>query len=138
VLGIQHADHEETNPDSSIRLISKLSCSLVGEKQIIQITPGTLIFQSYGEKKVIERFHCNYGLNEEYRDEISTGELKIVGIDTNGEARIAELPNHRFFIATLFLPQLSSSPEVPHPLISAYMKAALAFRVIKQKGEIKM
>jgi CTP synthase (UTP-ammonia lyase) len=138
VLGIQDAEHEETTPDASIRFISKLSCSLVGETQIIHITPDTLIFQAYGEEKVIEQFHCNYGLNEEYRDEMGNGELKIVGVDTNGAARIVELPNHRFFIATLFLPQLSSSPEEPHPLIIAYMKAALAFRGIKQTSEVKM
>ena len=138
MLGIQDAEHEETAPGASIPFISKLSCSLVGETQIIRITPGTLSFQAYGNDKAIEQFHCNYGLNEEYRDEIGNGELKIVGVDANGDARIVELSNHRFFIATLFIPQLSSSPEVPHLLISAYIKAALAFRVIKQKSEVKM
>jgi CTP synthase (UTP-ammonia lyase) len=85
---------------------------------------------------VIEQFHCNYGLNEKYRDQMSSGALKIVGLDTNGNTRIVELLNHRFFIATLFLPQLSSTPEAPHPLIYAYIKAAIAFRVINQSSEV--
>lgn len=55
--------------------------------------------------------------NEDYRDEMDKGALKIVGVDTNGSARIVELLNHRFFVATLFLPQLSSIPRAPHPLI---------------------
>jgi len=97
-----------------------------------------MTFHAYGKEKVIEQFNCNYGLNEKYRNEIKKGELKIVGVDNNGEARIVELSNHRFFIATLFLPQLSSSPEIPHPLIIAYMKAAVAFQVIKQKGKLKI
>ena len=30
----------------------------------------------------------------------------------------------RFFLATLFLPQFSSLPEAPHPLILEFVKAA--------------
>jgi CTP synthase (UTP-ammonia lyase) len=128
VLGIQDAEHEEITPDASIHIISKLSCSLVGEKQTVTIAPNTLTFQAYGKESVVEQFSCNYGLNEGYRDELTRGGLKIVGVDTNGDVRIVELPSHRFFIATLFLPQLSSSPDIPHPLIIAYMKTALAFQ----------
>ncbi len=69
---------------------------------------------------------------------MGNGVLEIVGVDTNAEARIVELSNHRFFIATLFLPQLSSTPELTHPLIRAFLKAALAFQVIKQKSGVKM
>ncbi len=137
-MGIQDAEHEEITSDASIHIISRLTCSLVGETQSISITSGTLTFQAYGETKAIEHFRCNYGLNEEYRDEMTKGELKIVGVDTNGNTRIVELTNHRFFIATLFLPQLSSSPDIPHPLIMAYVKAALAFHGLQKRNEIKM
>jgi CTP synthase (UTP-ammonia lyase) len=41
---------------------------------------------------------------------------------------IAELAGHRFYVATLYLPQISSSPDMPHPLIVSYLKAALAFK----------
>ncbi len=97
-----------------------------------------MTFQIYKEKKVGEQFHCNYGFNEKYRNAMGNGVLEIVGVDTNAEARIVELSNHRFFIATLFLPQLSSTPELTHPLIRAFLKAALAFQVIKQKSGVKM
>lgn len=90
--------------------------------------PGTLARQVYGKEETVEEFRCNYGLDLEYRDKVGSGGLKIAGVDSNGEVRIVELPNHRFFIATLFLPQLSSSSNMPHPLIVAYMKAATAFQ----------
>jgi CTP synthase (UTP-ammonia lyase) len=128
VLRIREAGFEETDPAASIPFISKLSCSLVGEKQTVTIFPDTLSFQAYGKESIVEQFSCNYGLNEGYRDKLARGELKIIGVDTNGDVRIVELSTHRFFVATLFLPQLSSSPDIPHPLIMAYMKAALAFR----------
>jgi CTP synthase (UTP-ammonia lyase) len=106
-------------------LISKLSCSLVGITQRITITPGSLVHQIYQHEEVVEEFLCNYGLNPKYRDKISQGGLSVAGIDFEGGVRIVELAAHRFFIATLFLPQLSSSIETPHPLIIAYLKAAL-------------
>ncbi len=76
-------------------------------------------------------FNCNYGLDEEYRPAIDAGELKVSGVDSNGDARIVELSRHRFFIATLFLPQLSSRAETPHPLIMAYLKSTAVFQDIK-------
>lgn len=128
MLGVYDAEHEETAPGASSLVIGKLTCSLVGQAQAIKIMPGTLARQAYGKEEIIEEFRCNYGLNPEYRDKIGSGGLKIAGVDSNGEVRIVELPDHRFFIATLFLPQLSSSSDRPHPLIVAYMKAATAFQ----------
>jgi CTP synthase (UTP-ammonia lyase) len=49
-----------------------------------------------------------------------------------------ELSNHPFYVATLFLPQISSRPESPHPLIVAYLRAALAFQASRRASAIKM
>jgi CTP synthase (UTP-ammonia lyase) len=38
-----------------------------------------------------------------------------------------ELAGHHFFLATLFQPQLSSSPQKPHPLLTAFVRAAAEF-----------
>jgi CTP synthase (UTP-ammonia lyase) len=113
-------------PNASNLFISKLSCSLVGITQQVKIRPGTVVHQICQTEAVTEQFRCNYGLNPKYRDEISQSGLRVAGIDSEGEVRIVELSQHRFFVATLFLPQLSSTPETPHPLIMAYLKAARA------------
>ncbi|NIS62095.1 MAG: hypothetical protein GTO13_15780 [Proteobacteria bacterium] len=128
MLEIQDAEHEETTPGASRLIITKLTCSLVGQSQRINITPGTLAHEAYGKEEVIEQFQCNYGLNPRYRDSIIQGGLNIVGVDPDGEARVIELPDHRFFMATLFVPQLSSQPEIPHPLILAFLKAAVDYQ----------
>ena len=86
--------------------------------------PGTLAHRAYAKEETVEEFRCNYGLNLEYREQFAMSALQVVGVDPSGECRIVELPGHRFFIGTLFLPQLSSSPAAPHPLIVAYLKAA--------------
>ena len=132
------AEHAEASPKASRLVISPLSCSLIGETQLVYISPDSLASKIYGKEKPKEIFNCKYGFNEAYHKEINQQALKIVGIDDNGDPRIVELSDHRFFLATLFLPQSSSSTEKPHPLIVEYLKAAKAFQGIKQEVEIKI
>jgi CTP synthase (UTP-ammonia lyase) len=138
VLAIQDAEHEETAPEAPRLVVSQLSCSLVGTTQTITILPETLAHRAYEQTAVTEQFACNYGLNPAYREHLSHGGLKVVGIDAMGEVRLVELVTHRFFIATLFLPQLSSSAARPHPLILAYLKAAQNFQAMQHRSAVKM
>ena len=80
----------------------------------------------YGMGEAKEQYYCNFGLNPELQALIDDGGLRVVGVDQNGEARILELAEHAFYVATLFVPQLTSTEEQPHPLIAAYLRAALA------------
>jgi CTP synthase (UTP-ammonia lyase) len=77
---------------------------------------------------VLEQFYCNYGLNPRFRKEIGKGKLSVTGVDPEGEVRIVESPDHPFYVAVLFLPQVYSKPERPHPLINAFLGAAIAFK----------
>jgi CTP synthase (UTP-ammonia lyase) len=131
-LKIKDASHEETTPRASTQIINKLSCSLVGKSQMMRIVPATIAYQAYEKRSIVESFQCNYGLNEKYRNDLDDGKLKITGFDENDHARIIEIPNHRFFIATLFLPQVASKPGLSHPLILSFIKAAIKFRDMKE------
>jgi CTP synthase (UTP-ammonia lyase) len=111
-----------------VHIISRLSCSLVGAEQHIRIAKNTLAFKAYKSEKTIEKFQCNYGLNERFRDTLGDGGLQIAGVDAAGAVRVVELPGHRFFLATLYLPQLFSTPAAPHPLILAFIQAAMVFQ----------
>ena len=137
-MGIQDAEHEETAPGAPTPIISKLICSLIGKTQTIKIVPGSRAHQAYGQQEVTEQFHCNYGLNPAFRDEVGKGQLKITGVDLDGEVRIVELSDHRFYVATLFLPQISSKTGSPHPLIVAYLRAAQAFQISRRDRGTKM
>lgn len=127
VLAIHDAEHAETAPEAPRLVVSQLSCSLVGTTQTIMLRPGTRAHQAYGRTTAAEQFACNYGLNPAYRDALSQAGLQIVGSDAAGEVRLVELADHPFFMATLFLPQLSSSAARPHPLLVAYLRAAQKF-----------
>lgn len=127
VLGIRDAEHEETAPEAETLVVSKLACSLAGQTQTVNLVPGTLAHRAYGRDVSDEQFRCRYGLNPAYTKQIESGALRVSGTDETGKVRIVELAGHRFFLATLFVPQLSSSPAAPHPLIVAYLAAALAW-----------
>ena len=90
----------------------------------ISIRPGTLAHRCYRKTEVEETFNCSYELNPDYQQTLERGGLQISGVSTTGNARIVELPDHRFFVGLGYIPQLNSSPVNPHPLIVAFLKAA--------------
>jgi CTP synthase (UTP-ammonia lyase) len=126
VLGFVDAAHAESDPDASTLFISMLECSLVGKTMHVYLDPSSRVFRMYRRAVVQEQYYCQFGLNPDYQATIHEGGLRVVGVDDDQEARIVELPDHPFFVGTLFVPSLTSTPEQPHPLIIAYLEAALA------------
>ena len=108
-------------------LISRLECSIAGESRTVRILPGTTTRSAYDRGEAEEAFRCHFGLNPKYRARVLSEPLRVAGVDDSGEVRVVELGHHPFFVATLFLPQLTSTPVAPHPLIVAYLRAAAAF-----------
>jgi len=111
----------EDDPYASLLFVSALSCSLVGQTMSVRLDPGSRAAELYGADEATERYYCNFGLNPEHQDRLHDGGFRVAGTDQDGEARVLELPGHRFYIATLFVPHTSSSADEPHPLISAYV-----------------
>ncbi len=123
VLGFTGAEHEETSPQASQLFISRLACSLVGRTMHITLKPGSLVARSYGRTETDESYHCNFGVNPEFEDVLRSSALRVVGSDDEGMTRAVELAAHPFFIGTLFIPQFSSTPNAPHPLILGFVRA---------------
>jgi CTP synthase (UTP-ammonia lyase) len=124
VLGVAGAGHAEYEPDAVDLVVTPLECSLSGQRSVVELKPGSLARTIYGTSAVEEEYRCNFGLSPRYQPTLEARGLRIVGTDRAGAARVAELPTHRFFIATLYVPQLSSQPGRPHPLLSALVAAA--------------
>jgi CTP synthase (UTP-ammonia lyase) len=125
VLGFPDAQSAEYDPHASHLFVSALACSLVGTAMRVHLQPHSRTARAYGQQEVIEQYYCTFGLNPAYRSLFEGGTMRIVGIDQDGEPRIVELMTHRFFIATLFVPQVSSSLDHPHPLIMAYLRETM-------------
>jgi CTP synthase (UTP-ammonia lyase) len=126
VAGFDDAQHAEYDPYASTLFITPLSCSLAGQSMTVRLRPGTLASLAYGRLAATERYYCDFGLNPAYLTTLTDSGLTVSGTDQDGEPRILELPAHPFFLATLFVPQTSSTPAAPHPLLIALLQAARA------------
>ena len=131
VLFLPDAGHAEYDPDAPNLFVSALSCSPFGQRMLVEIEPGSRAHDIYGGPEAEEEYRCNYGLEPGSRKLLERGGLLVSGVDPDGEVRILELPDHSFYVATLFVPQIRSSPEGPHPLIVAFLEAALQARTSK-------
>lgn len=120
------ATHAEYDPYASRLFISQLACSLAGREMRLRFTAASRVAAWYGNPTAIEQYYCNFGVNPEYVSLLSSGDLKVVGRDAEGEVRAVELPDHRFFVGTLYVPQMRSRPDAPHPLVTAFSRAMLS------------
>jgi CTP synthase (UTP-ammonia lyase) len=128
VLGFQDAQHAEYDPYASLLFVSELACSLAGREMQLRLVPGSQVAAIYGETSVVERYYCNFGVHPDRVAALAAGPLRIVGSDAEGAVRVVELPGHPFFIGTLYVPQARSTPNAPHPLVSAFLRAVVAHR----------
>ncbi|MFF0410157.1 hypothetical protein ACFYUY_06925 [Kitasatospora sp. NPDC004745] len=126
VCGLAGVVHGEEHPQGDEQVIVPLACSLVGHEGAVAITPGTLAERVLGTTRTQERYHCNYGLNADYLERLRTHGLLFSGADDSGETRVLELPDHPFFLASLFQPELSGDGSRPHAMIRALAAAAVA------------
>ncbi|WP_145887949.1 glutamine amidotransferase-related protein [Streptomyces sp. BK340] len=124
VCGLTNASHAENQPLGDDKVIIPMGCSLVGHEGTVLVEPGSLAERVLGAERTVERYHCSYGPNPDYVDILRGRGLCFSGADDAGEVRIAELPDHPFFFATLFQPELASPGTLTHPIMRAMATAA--------------
>ncbi len=123
VAGIRGAAHAETNPQASELVCVPLACSLVGQQHPVLIEPGTLAAKLYRVVETVEPFFCGFGLNPSYQGVLEQAGMHFTGFDENREPRVLELPEHSFFLATLFVPQAAHTQTRQHPLLVGFVEA---------------
>jgi CTP synthase (UTP-ammonia lyase) len=129
VLDFKDAQHAEYDPYASNLLISQLECSLFGREMLLSFAEGSQIAAIYGSATATEQYYCNFGVNPDAIPLLKSGPMKFTGSDSEGEVRVLELPPHPFFIGTLFVPQSRSTVASPHPLVTAFLRAAIESKV---------
>ncbi len=134
VLGVKDADSAENNSVSKNIIIYPVACAVPNQKKgapklsgpipEIRLRPGSYLQSFYQSETATEEFFCNFEVNPDYEWAAMEAGFPVVARGAQNEIRAIESPTHRFFIATLFQPQLSSKPNHPHPLILAFVQSA--------------
>ena len=89
---------------------------------------GTIAKNAYGKKEISERHRHRYEVNPLFIKDIEDAGLVFSSTSPDGHLmEIAELPagKHPFFLGTQFHPEFKARPLSPHPLFSAFIKAAV-------------
>jgi len=119
-------------------LISSFQLSNQGEKLIsdnliegnqferIELIPNSKEFiQLYENRSTDELTSSRYSLYPQLMHSLSNEIIDVEAFNQFEEPEVVSLKKHDFFLACAFTPQISSTREIPHPLIYTFSKACL-------------
>jgi CTP synthase len=135
LAGANSAEFDPATPHPVIDLlpeqknVTDMGASMRLGAQACHVEPGTLAAKAYGEDVVYERHRHRFEVNPAYHETLTSCGLIVSGSSQKGRlAEIIELPDHPFFVAGQFHPELRSRPTDPHPLFRDFVAAAIALR----------
>jgi CTP synthase (UTP-ammonia lyase) len=125
--GVSDATSAELDPDGSALVVVPLACTLYGERRTVTPVAGTRLAALCGTQPFEGHHHCGYGLADAYEGVLAGAGVVISAHASDAGVEGIELPDHPFFIATAFQPQVGSGESgVVHPLIMSLVAAATA------------
>ena len=90
------------------------------------LAPESKIASIYGETIIHERHRHRYEVNIDYKAKLEDCGLKFAGLSPDGVLpETVEIPDHPWFIAVQYHPELKSRPFAPHPLFASFIEAAV-------------
>lgn len=126
VAGIAGAEHAEEHPEASQAVVTRLACSLVGEVRPVTAVPGTRAAAICGLEPFDGFHYCNFGLAPRFEDALVRAGLVVSGHAPDAGVEIVELPEHPFYVGTMFQPQMSQQNGREHPVLEAFFAAVAA------------
>ncbi len=100
---------------------------------LAHLQPGSRAAAVYGKAEIRERHRHRYEVNIHYREQLEKAGLIFSGLSPDGILpEVVEYPDHPWFIAVQYHPELISRPLDPHPLFSGFIEAAK-----KRSGQAK-
>jgi CTP synthase (UTP-ammonia lyase) len=126
VAGLDVA-HGEADPDAEALVIAPLQCGLIGETRTVSCVTGTRLAGICGTAPFTGFHWCSFGLAQRFVEPLETAGMTVSAHAEDAGVEAVELASHRFFLATLFQPQVGVSEMGRlHGLIYAFLVAARA------------
>ncbi|MBY0309967.1 CTP synthase [Patescibacteria group bacterium] len=139
VVGLKNASTEEIDASANDLVVHTMAeqrlkiasadmggTMRLGESEAI-LKSGSVARQAYKAAKVTERHRHRYEINNAFVERLTDKGLVFSGTSPDGLLmEIIELPRgmHPFFVGTQFHPEFLARPLRPHPLFTAFVKAA--------------
>ncbi len=138
VAGLSHANSLEFDPNTPYPVIDLMEeqkrvkymggTMRLGASECL-LKKGTRAHSIYGSDRITERHRHRYEVNSSYCDQLSQKGLVFSGMNPELElVEMIELPDHPWFIAGQFHPELKSRVLNVHPLFREFVKAALKYQ----------
>ena len=138
VLRMEGASSTEFNPDTpypviDLMLDQKDVSDLGGTMRLGQypcvLQEDSKAYAAYGRQLIFERHRHRYEVNNDYRDRLEKGGMRLCGVSPDKHiVEMIELVDHPWFLASQAHPEFKSRPNKPHPLFSGFIGAALGHR----------
>ena len=137
VCGLKDANSTEFDPGTAHPVIS-----LLEEQQGIKdkggtmrlgaydchVQSGTRAYKAYGKPNISERHRHRYEFNNTYRRRLEEAGMVFSGINLELDlVEIMELPDHPWFVAGQFHPELKSRVVRAHPLFREFVAATVKY-----------
>lgn len=146
--GLADANSAEFDPDTPSPVIATMADqvrAVAGEADLggtmrlgaypAVLESDSIVAEAYGTTEVSERHRHRYEVNNPYRDKIAESGLRFSGTSPDGHlVEFVEYPRelHPFAVATQAHPELKSRPTRPHPLFSAFIRAAMEYKAAER------
>jgi CTP synthase len=143
VAGMKKANTQEVDPETPYPVIHIMpeQEAIVRQKKYggsmrlgayrCVLAESTVSRRAYGKAEISERHRHRYEVNNAYRERLRQAGLVIAGASPDGLlVEIVEIKDHPFFVGTQFHPEFKSRPLRPHPLFTAFVKAAMKKRKV--------
>lgn len=152
VLKVRNVSTAEINPDAKHLVIDimpeqkeKVAKSDMGGTMRLGEYPahlrsGTIAEKAYGTNKISERHRHRYEVNPAYTLKLQEGGITFSGVSPDRRLmEIAELSqkDHPFFVGVQFHPEFHARPLSPHPLFTAFIKAASKYAKHRETTDTK-
>tara|TARA_B100000508_G_scaffold88461_1_gene68857 strand:- start:654 stop:2342 length:1689 start_codon:yes stop_codon:yes gene_type:complete len=146
VLRLKNASTEEIDPNAAHLVVGVMEdqrekiakkdmggTMRLGQYEAV-LARGSHAAKAYKAQSVMERHRHRYEINPDYIERLEAKGMKFTGKSPDGRLmEIAELPkeDHPFFVGVQFHPELQARPLDPHPIFTAFVKAAYESQSVK-------